>query len=73
MNLISDILDLSKIESGTVTVEPEPVSFVSVRDAVERSFRHVAESKHLAFDIEVADGLRLRRELLALVQRTIRA
>jgi CheY-like chemotaxis protein len=53
LNLISDILDLSKIESGTVTVEPEEVSFVSVRDAVERSFRHIAESKHLAFDIEV--------------------
>jgi CheY-like chemotaxis protein len=53
LNLISDILDLSKIESGTVTVEPEEVSFGSVRDAVERSFRHLAESKHLAFDIEL--------------------
>ena len=53
LNLISDILDLSKIESGTVTVEPEEVSFASVRDAVERSFRHVAETKHLAFDIEM--------------------
>ncbi len=53
LNLISDILDLSKIESGTVTVEPEEVSFAAVRDAVERSFRHVAETKHLAFDIEM--------------------
>jgi CheY-like chemotaxis protein/HAMP domain-containing protein/signal transduction histidine kinase len=53
MNLISDILDLSKIESGTVTVEPEEVSFVRLRDAVERSFRHVAETKHLSFDIEL--------------------
>jgi HAMP domain-containing protein/signal transduction histidine kinase/DNA-binding response OmpR family regulator len=53
MNLISDILDLSKIESGTVTVEPEEVSFARLRDAVERSFRHVAEAKHLAFDIEL--------------------
>jgi CheY-like chemotaxis protein/signal transduction histidine kinase len=57
LNLISDILDLSKIESGTVTVEPEEVSFASVRDAVERSFRHIAESKHLAFDIEVNPDL----------------
>ncbi len=53
LNLISDILDLSKIESGTVTVEPEDIPFVKVRDAVERSFRHVAEARQLAFDIEM--------------------
>jgi HAMP domain-containing protein/CheY-like chemotaxis protein/GAF domain-containing protein len=53
LNLISDILDLSKIESGTVTVEPEDVAFPKVRDAVERSFRHVAEARQLAFDIEM--------------------
>jgi CheY-like chemotaxis protein len=53
LNLISDILDLSKIESGTVTVEPEEVSFARLRDAVERSFRHVAEAKHLSFEIEI--------------------
>jgi signal transduction histidine kinase len=28
-----------------------------VRDAVERSFRHIAESKHLAFDIEITPEL----------------
>jgi CheY-like chemotaxis protein/signal transduction histidine kinase/HAMP domain-containing protein len=53
MNLISDILDLSKIESGTVTVEPEQVPFVKVREAVERSFRHVADARQLAFHIEI--------------------
>ncbi|MBI4529322.1 MAG: response regulator, partial [Deltaproteobacteria bacterium] len=57
LNLISDILDLSKIESGTVTVEPEEVSFSKVRDAVDRSFRHVAETRQLAFDIELAADL----------------
>ena len=53
LNLISDILDLSKIESGTVTVEPEEVPFLRVHDAVERSFRHVADAKHLGFEIEI--------------------
>ena len=57
LNLITDILDLSKIESGTVTVEPEAVSFAKLREAVERSFRHVAEARHLAFHIEMDDEL----------------
>jgi CheY-like chemotaxis protein/signal transduction histidine kinase/HAMP domain-containing protein len=57
LNLISDILDLSKIESGTVTVEPEDVPFAKLRDAVERSFRHLADVKHLAFDIELEPQL----------------
>jgi len=67
LNLISDILDLSKIESGTVTVEPEEVSFTSVRDAVERSFRHLADTKHVAFDIEMDP--RLPRSLNTDVKR----
>jgi CheY-like chemotaxis protein len=52
LNLISDILDLSKIESGTVTVEPEDVSFTLLRDTVERAFRHMAETKNLGFRID---------------------
>src|SRR5262249_48033393 len=57
LNLISDILDLSKIESGTVTVEPEQVSFLKVREAVERSFRHMAESRQLIFNVDFDEQL----------------
>jgi hypothetical protein len=57
LNLINDILDLSKIESGTVTVEVEPISFGGVLDNLNRSFRHVAEAKNLPFRIEAAPDL----------------
>src|SRR5262249_23379909 len=57
LNLLNDILDLSKIESGTVTVEVEEIPFAALHDAVDRSFRHVAEAKHLPFNVEFADSL----------------
>ncbi|MGE3458721.1 MAG: response regulator, partial [Kofleriaceae bacterium] len=55
--LITDILDLSKIESGTISVEVEEVQFVDLRDYVEQSFRHVALQKSLGFAIELAPNL----------------
>jgi len=54
LNLISDILDLSKIESGTVTVESEELSFGDLRDTVERNFRHEAENRKLTFGADFA-------------------
>jgi HAMP domain-containing protein/CheY-like chemotaxis protein/nitrogen-specific signal transduction histidine kinase len=52
LNLITDILDLSKIESGTVTVEAEEITFTNLREAVERNFRHIADAKGLPFKVE---------------------
>ena len=57
LTLINDILDLSKIESGTVSVEVQEVSFQDITEYVERNFRHVAESRNLQFTIEVDPGL----------------
>jgi signal transduction histidine kinase len=53
LNLISDILDLSKIESGTVTVDAEEIGFANVVEAVARPFRHEAEARHLSFAVSI--------------------
>ncbi len=57
LTLINDILDLSKIESGTVTVEAEEITFTSLRDSVERTFHHIAESKNIPFYVELSSAL----------------
>ncbi|MBS0524225.1 MAG: response regulator, partial [Proteobacteria bacterium] len=57
LNLISDILDLSKIESGTVTVDAEEIFFTNVLETVARPFRHQAESQGLGFDVQVDPSL----------------
>ena len=56
--LINDILDLSKIESGTVIVDVGEVSMRDLQDYVERTFRHVAEAKKLDFDVERPSNVR---------------
>ncbi|HYC63517.1 MAG TPA: response regulator, partial [Reyranellaceae bacterium] len=57
LNLISDILDLSKIESGTVTVDAEEILFSNVVEMVARPFRHQAESQGLSFETVVEPEL----------------
>ncbi len=55
--LINDILDLSKIESGTVVLDVGELRFNDLRNYVDRTFRHVAEAKGVGFKVELESGL----------------
>ena len=57
LSLISDILDLTKIEAGKMEINPGMTSLSDLRDYVERAFGSVAEQKGLEF----ADRDRRRR------------
>ena len=57
LNLITDILDLSKIESGTVAVDAEEIVLSHFIDATARSFRHEADNRQLAFEVEIDPNL----------------
>ena len=57
LNLISDILDLSKIESGTVTVDAQEVLLNNLVEATARPFRHEADNRQLAFHVDIDPNL----------------
>jgi CheY-like chemotaxis protein len=57
LNLITDILDLSKIESGTTTVVAQEVDVAALVDSLIRPFRHEAETRRLALDVRVDQHL----------------
>jgi HAMP domain-containing protein/CheY-like chemotaxis protein/nitrogen-specific signal transduction histidine kinase len=81
LNLITDILDLSKIESGTVSVEADEVFFAGMLDALERPFRHEAENRRLTFEVKtdphlarsvVTDSKRLQQVLKNLLSNAFK-
>ena len=57
LNLINDILDLSKIESGTVSIEIGDMPMAALKQHMERTFRQLASEKGLEFDVDFDDEL----------------
>ncbi len=57
LNLINDILDLSKIESGTVSIEVGDMPLTSLRQHMERTFAQLASEKGIDFEVDFAPEL----------------
>ncbi|WP_308419664.1 ATP-binding protein [Chitinimonas koreensis] len=81
LNLINDILDLSKVEAGMLEVHPEPTLIREVVDHTAAPFRSLAEQKRLHFETKIdaevprlieTDGLRLRQILKNLLSNAIK-
>ena len=81
LTLINDILDISKIESGRMTLDPVPFSLRESVDEMVAIVRQTAAENQLGFavqihdvtqDIIVADPLRLRQILLNLLGNAVK-
>jgi CheY-like chemotaxis protein/HAMP domain-containing protein len=79
--LINEILDLAKIESGTMSVDLAHVAMSDLLDYVERSFRHVAQERNLGFEVTTSarvptkietDEMRLRQVLRNLLSNSLK-
>ncbi|MFC4308702.1 response regulator [Steroidobacter flavus] len=81
LELINDILDLAKIESGTVTADVAQVRIADITYQMRQAFDHVAENAHLKFTVDVGadvpstlvtDGRRLQQILRNLLSNAFK-
>src|SRR5207237_3529428 len=57
LTLINEILDLSKIESGMMTITLGDLYFHDLADFMQRTFGQIAQDKRLDFNVELAPNL----------------
>lgn len=81
LQLINEVLDLSKIEAGKMTVEFAPTYAADIKHEIMLDFKHQAEKKKLAFSVEitkevpasfVSDRLRLSQIIKNLLSNAIK-
>ncbi|MEO7331458.1 MAG: response regulator [Minicystis sp.] len=57
LSMINDLLDLSKIEGGTMAIDLDALSFAAIPEYVERNFGQMARLKGLTLDTSLATDL----------------
>ena len=81
LELVDDVLDYSKIESGRIEVNPKPINPVSLTEEVERTYRPQAVEKGLELYLELdpnlptiaqIDPLRVRQVLVNLMSNALK-
>lgn len=80
LNLVSDILDLAKVEAGKLTLTREWTDLHAIVDALQGTFRPLARARGVRLDVSIpgdlpalyADPLRLRQILYNLVSNGIK-
>jgi signal transduction histidine kinase/ActR/RegA family two-component response regulator len=81
LSLINDTLDLSKIETGAVTLKPEPVPCGEIIQKVVASVKPAMDEKHIQFTLENssavmatinADALRLQEIFINLLSNAVK-
>ncbi len=79
LDLIGDVLDISSIESGQLTLAPEPCELAPLLQSVARAFAGMAEQKGLSYRVELdplprvlIDGPRLRQIVFNLLGNAIK-
>ncbi len=81
LGIINDILDLSKIEAGMMSLKPEPVSMQNLFNEISDFFRNRVEQKKLSLTFHLQndfpsyvllDGIRIRQILINLIGNALK-
>ena len=81
LSLLNDVLDFSRIESGKVTISPEPVDIIQLTDNVQAIMNGLLYNRDLKFEVHreglknpyvLADVLRIREVLVNLLGNAVK-
>ncbi|MDJ0649042.1 MAG: ATP-binding protein [Xenococcaceae cyanobacterium MO_188.B19] len=81
LNLINDVLEMSKIEAGKTTLNPEPFNLNQLLQTIQEMFQIKAQSKKLWFEFilspnlpqyVISDPRKLRQSLINLLSNAVK-